>query len=231
MKTIRTALLASLLVSACSSEKTPPPPTGTPAATAAAQATATGKKTGENSPPTIGKVTVTAAGGTVDMLHPNRNDVLEARAETTDPEGDGVIVEWKWEVNGREIAGALGQQLLPQQGQYKKGDTVTAIASARDTRGAKQEAVGKGQVVIRNSPPTITSAPADLKNYRVVANDPDGDPLTFSLEKPVPGFALSADGVLTFDPKAGDAAKGQQLVIIGKDSENATSKQVITVNF
>ncbi len=218
------------LLSACSGDKpTTPGAQGTPAA---AGGTATAKPTaaGSNQPPMIREVTLTCAAG-VDFDHPNRSDVIEARAVTSDPENDGVMVTWSWTVNGREIPSALGDRLTPDQGGYKKGDTVTAVASARDTRGAVQSALSRANIVVRNTPPTITSNPATLTNYQVAATDPDGDTLRFYLEKPVPGFVINSDGHLSFDSAAGKAANGQVLVIVAHDPDGATSKQSITINF
>ena len=68
------------------------------------------------------------------------------------------------------------------------------------------------QLTAINHPPSITSQPAtdpipvgDNYVYQVVASDPDGDPLTYSLDSGVSGMAIDPQsGLFTWTPSAGE---------------------------
>ena len=92
-----------------------------------------------------------------------------------------------------------------------------------------------------NRPPAITSNPtfvADVGSeylYQLVATDPEGDAVTFSLiEAPSENIQLDeSTGLLTWTPVAGDAtSEPQTMVIVATDEHGATGTQTygITVN-
>ena len=83
-----------------------------------------------------------------------------------------------------------------------------------------------------------TSRPAgSLNGYKAIVQDPDigTDPtekFTWRLEDPVPpGFAISADGTLSFDAVAGKEANGKNVTIVVTDSAGAAAKQTFDVRF
>lgn len=196
------ALLAVLLSAACSggtSNDAATPATGATAAAAATTAKASGTATPGAAPAgaaNIVRLEIRTREGVPTPDRPWKTDPLVAVVETT----PGALVDWQWSVNGQPVAGALGDRLEP--GSYKKGDVVSVEATPRSVsnqRGAPR----KTQITIRNAPPTITSRPSgSLNGYQVVANDPDGDTLTYTLQNSVPGFSLSATGRLSFDAAA-----------------------------
>lgn len=162
---------------------------------------------------------------------PTRTDAIRASARLSDP---GSTVDWKWFINGAEIAGEIGDTL--RAGRYKKHDKIEAEATPRDTQG-QLGAPSRASIMIRNSTPGITSRPSgSLNGYKAVVQDADAaDPterFTWSLEAPVPpGFALSADGTLKFDAAAGKAGAGQKVTIVVTDSAGALAKQTFDVSF
>lgn len=184
---------------------------------------------GPNTPPELKSPLIEPVGVKIDDFHPGVSDTLKATVVTFDADGDGVTVSWQWSVNRAPIVGAISDTLTP--GKFKKGDEVAAEASARDTRGGETVRPVAYKVKIKNSAPVIVSSPAKLNGYKIVANDPDNDPVTYSLEAPLPGFALSADGTLTFDVAQGKDANGKTLVIIAKDGDFGMAKQSIQVKF
>lgn len=218
----------------CSRDQPAPPQ---PAATTAAAAGAspvpskspTARAGGPNTPPELKSPLVEPVGVKTDDFHPSVNDSLKATVVSSDADGDGVTVTWQWSVNRAPIAGAISDTLRP--GSYKKNDEVTAEARGRDTRGAETVTPVAYKIKIRNSAPVITSNPVKLNGYKIVATDPDNDPISYSLEAPLPGFALSPDGTLTFDVAQGKDANGKTLVIIAKDNDFAMAKQSIQVKF
>ena len=228
------ASLAAVVVTGCTGDKAATPtPTATAAAGGAAtpspKPSSTQRAGGPNTPPELKSPLVEPLGVKIDDFHPGVGDTLKATVVATDADGDGVTINWQWSVNRVPIVGAISDTLRP--GSFKKGDEVGAEASARDTRGGETLRPASFRVKIKNSAPVITSNPAKLNGYKIVAADPDNDPVTFTLEAPLPGFALSADGTLTFDVAQGKDANGKTLVIVAKDNDFGMAKQSIQVKF
>lgn len=91
----------------------------------------------------------------------------------------------------------------------------TITVDARDGKGgmAEQTFTIKVQDITGNTPPFITSAPITVAEagaeyrYRVVAQDPDGDPLDFSLTESPEGMTIGqSDGEIVWQPTAEDVA-------------------------
>lgn len=229
------AALAILPAIGCSGDKpVTPPATATataagPAASPVASKTPMARAGGPNTIPELKSPLIEPVGVKVDDFHPGVNDTLKASVVTTDADGDGVTVTWQWSVNRAPLIGEISDTLKP--GKFKKNDEVQAEARARDTRGAETVVPVSYKVKIKNSAPVITSNPTKLNGYKIVATDPDNDPITYSLEAPLPGFTLTPDGTLTFDVTKGKEANGKTLVILAKDNDYALAKQSIQVKF
>lgn len=228
---LATAIL-SLALAACSSSNSGTTATPTPAAAG---------PTGAAPTPAKG----TAAGGAPSVLSirfapaqadgaPTVTDTIRATAATSDPDGDGVTVDWRWFINGAPVVGQLSDTLRPTP--RKKHDKIEAEATPRDSRGNVGSPL-RASIMIRNSTPAISSRPTgSLNGYKAVVQDADSaDPnerFTWSLEAPVPpGFSLSPDGTLKFDAVAGKGAAGQKVTIVVKDSAGALAKQTFDVAF
>ncbi|WP_171040821.1 Ig-like domain-containing protein [Marinobacter alexandrii] len=126
-------------------------------------------------------------------------------AQATDPDGDDVVYLLSRSQPGMAIDGVTGQiAWTPAAG-------VTGVFSAEvtafDTRGASTKQYFLIEVVDPaqgNQPPTITSQPQGAVYagqrfiYQVTANDPDGDPLTFSLTESEDGMTLSDTGLFAW---------------------------------
>ena len=232
----RTLWIVTLLAVASScrgkprqSETLPTPMSlGTPgagaAATTAAQPTRAATDAASNRPPEVQSVQIEIPGA-VGEGHPNVRDTLKAIVKTADADGDLITLKLRWSLNGKELA--TGDTLPP--GGFKKKDVVMVEATATDGRGA-ESTVSRANVIIRNSPPEITSAPGSLNGYHPSAVDPDGDPVTVEMTTPLAGFTF-AGGTLSFDPATGKDSKGKMLTFVAKDNDGATAQQSITINF
>ena len=139
-----------------------------------------------NSPPEITKVKILP-----EVFKPG--DKLNVEVEGKDIDGDDVTYTYEWTRNG-EAAGN-SQQI---EGEVKRGDKITVTIVPSDG-----ETTGRPIIVrrdIKNMPPTILDNKAfkfdgKVYTFQVMANDPDGDSLTYSLQ--------SAPGGMTINPSTG----------------------------
>jgi hypothetical protein len=145
-----------------------------------------------NSPP---KVT----GVSIDPELPRKDSTLKARVEARDPEGNTIAFSYQWIKNGTVLTGEASETLVDPT--LKKGDKIALRVTPYDMQGTGEEVTSQ-EIAILNSAPTITSSPkgqkmkSNLYQYQVVAEDPDGDPITFSLTP-------SSPKGMTIDPQTG----------------------------
>ncbi len=92
----------------------------------------------------------------------------------------------------------------------------------------------EGEFMIPNSPPKITSEPeAKMEGgkfrYSVKAEDPDGDPIEFTLKNAPKGMSIdSKTGIITWDFDEKDTGE-HNVEIIASDPEGAKSSQMLTL--
>jgi len=160
-------------------------------------------------------------------------DSLKAIVKSSDPDGDSISCVYKWEKNGVVLSGENTDTLEPNR--FKKRDSITVTVTPNDG-----EASGKPKkseaVIIANSPPMITSSPptttdGSIYTYHVVANDPDNDPIIFSLKTAPKGMEIDKEtGIIRWDIQKRD--QGPQLIEIeATDPEGAKGFQRFTLSF
>lgn len=139
-----------------------------------------------NSPPEIGTVRL-------EPKAPVTGGKVKALATFSDPDGEPVTLKYQWFIDDREVPGE-GEELTLAG--VKKGSWVHVRVSTNDgTAEGSWKYSPKHQVV--NSLPVVKSRlpaeiPPDRKfSYQIVAEDPDGDPLTYDLVKSPPGMVIS----------------------------------------
>jgi hypothetical protein len=181
-----------------------------------------------NSPPLV-------SGVDVEPKQAYASDTLKAKVKSSDLDGDFIYHVFQWEKNGIVLTEERTEVL--ERGQFKKGDSISVTVTPDD-----REVLGKPRksdpIVISNSPPMIVSSPPvsvaeGLYTYEVKANDPDQDPILFSLKKGPKG--------MTIDPKTGlirwkihKESRGTHAIEIEAcDNEEAKSYQryTLTVDF
>jgi hypothetical protein len=170
-------LAGGVWLAACS-ESTPTP---TGASMAAAPGSATARRITSNTAPQISSVSLQPS-------RPQPGTLVQARAESADPDGDTVRVRYEWHVDGGRVAGGQdGSLLVPEQ--LRKGAVLIVSAIASDGRAESEPATAN--VRIGNRQPAVTSVrfePTDgiKPGETVVAvadgEDPDGDALDFHYE-------------------------------------------------
>ena len=145
-----------------------------------------------SSPPVVTSVTI-------EPELPRRNSVLKASVVASDPDGDTIAFSYQWVKNGAVLMGESSETL--QDKTLKKGDRIIIRVEPYDMEATGEE-VASQEVIILNSAPVITSSPRAQKlqsgyyQYQVVAEDPDGDTISFSLSP-------SSPRGMTIDPRTG----------------------------
>jgi len=186
-------------IGACGKEKAPSPSSRVPIAqTDSSTPPASAKAAPAEPEPTVTKVQnlppkIDSVKLAPDIILPGTS--IRAIVEANDPEGDLVMLDYVWKRNGQLIKEAIMDELDTTG--FAKGDLVAVAVTPLDGN-QKGEAKLSLPVVILDSPPRITSfPPAAVSNgtysYPVIAEDPDGDKLKFSLEEAPSGMTIEAD--------------------------------------
>jgi hypothetical protein len=173
-----------------------------------------------NSPPVIQEVRVEPT-----VVHVQ--DHPQVSVKGSDKDGDSTYYVYQWEINGNPASEERGEKL--ERTRLKKGDSVTVIVTPddRETLGTPKKS---NPIRVVNSPPVIVSSPpvspeGNIYLYQVEANDPDQDPLTFTLRQGVAGMAVDGKtGILRWEIRPED--KGAHTIVIeASDNEGAKSIQ------
>jgi len=162
-------------------------------------------------------------------------DRLKAYVKSSDSDGDFIYYTYQWEKNGVVLNEERGEFL--ERGRFKKGDSMAVIVTPDD-----REILGTSKksepLVISNSPPLIVSSPPTSVEkltyiYQIRANDPDNDPIIFTMKSGPKGMEMDKNiGLIRWEIRRED--KGNHSVEIEvSDSEGARSIQryTLTVEF
>ena len=177
-----------------------------------------------NAAPVVGEVWIEPQTPTI------QND-LKVHEKTTDADGDSIFFSYQWEKNGAALMDERKDML--ERARFKKGDSisVTIVPDDREIMGAPKKSE---PVKISNSPPAIVSSPPTSIEgskylYQVKANDPDNDPVTFTLKSGPKGMGIDPkSGLLQWQIHKED--KGTHSIEIQvSDNEGARSYQQYTL--
>lgn len=119
-------------------------------------------------------------------------DRLRAKVEGSDADQDDIRYTFKWWRNSAPLS--EGEESALDTTGFSRGDTILVQATPHDHAGPGKARFAE-QITIGNSPPKITSIPSTtisqgLYEYAVAANDPDGDPLTYTLQAAPSGMTI-----------------------------------------
>jgi hypothetical protein len=151
-----------------------------------------------------------------------------------DADGDMVEFHYKWSVNGREQP--EDSSVLPGN-RFRRGDTVALTVIPYDREGEGQPFVSQ-PIVIPDAVPRITSSPpqnfqGDVYTYQVIAHDPDGDPITYSLVSAPAGMIIdSRAGLITWQLNPQSAGSHQVEVVAAKPGGmKGNQRYTLTITF
>jgi len=183
-----------------------------------------------NSPPVITRVAIVPDPARV-------SDSLRAEVEAADTDGDAISLEYTWIKNGTELPNH--EATLPA-GSARKGEFVGVMVVPSDGK-SQGGSVMSPQVSIQNSPPQIASSPPagnlgpELEyTYKVSAQDPDEDPLRFSLAKAPPGMTIDpTSGLIKWKPDTKRDSGDHEVEVVVEDGDRGrqTQKYTLTLSF
>ncbi len=181
-----------------------------------------------NSPPVIREVWIEPKVAYV-------TDRLKANMKSLDQDGDFIYYTYRWEKNG--VVLNEEREEISEKGQLKKGDSIVVIASPDDRENSGTPKKSE-TLIISNSPPVILSSPPTSVEkttylYQVRADDPDNDPLTYTLKSGPKGMEMDKKtGLIRWEIRKED--KGNHSVEI-EVSDEAGAKSIqrysLTINF
>lgn len=159
------------------------------------------------------------------------NDRLSALVKAIDKDGDFIYFTYQWEKNGALLPEEKKEILEP--GRFKKGDSITVTVTPNDGENIGMSHISD-PIMISNSPPAIVaSPPISIKGtvyfYQVKANDPDHDPIIFSLKSGPKGMEIDKNtGLIRWEIRKED--KGTHSIEIeASDNEGAKTIQKYTL--
>lgn len=136
---------------------------------------------------------------------PAKGELLVAKASSRDPDDDAVRLTFRWRINGKVVQ--EGEDPGLRLSTARKGDEVYCEVVPNDGESTGPTSVTP-VVTVRNSPPVIRSMPpsgpgtSGVFSYRLIAEDPDGDPLVFSMSEGPTDASFEA-GAFRWAPPAG----------------------------
>lgn len=177
-----------------------------------------------NSPPVIREVWIEPK-----MAYATDN--LKANVKAYDADGDFIYNSFQWEKNGVVVPEERSEIL--GQGKLRKGDSITVTVTL-DDREAQNAPKKSPPVIILNSPPIIISSPPTSTKgrtyvYQVKANDPDNDPVTFTLKSGPKGMEIDKKtGLIRWEIQKEDRGT-HPVEIEASDNEGGRSFQRYTL--
>lgn len=186
----------------------------------AAEGEARAEVTIVNSPPRIEQVRLKE-------LRIFRGADLAVEAKGVDLDGDPLSYRYHWSVNGEDLHWEQGP-VLPGD-KFRRGDKVLLRVTPND--GKENGQVFQGvEMVIPNGPPKFVSEPpkqfqGQSYQYQVRVDDPDGDPITYSLEAAPKGMEIDPkSGLLSWTFAKSDSGE-HRIRIVAKDLEGLGAYQ------
>lgn len=153
-------------------------------------------QTENNTPPRITAMDIVSQSPVI-------GSTIKAEVKTFDREDDAVSLTYEWSRNGEPLFESSDTLTISKE-EFNKGDKITLRATPFD--GRQKGAPVSMVVTIANAPPVIKPLQGKFRfdgkicTDEVVAIDPDGDPLTFTLRDAPEGMSINpGSGQITWN--------------------------------
>ncbi len=151
--------------------------------------------------------------------------------QAVDPDGDDVMFHYQWTVNGEDIPGDTS---ILKGNLFKHGDSVTLTVIPYDNEAAGEPFVSKA-LIIPNAPPQFVSTPPrEFSNktytYQAKAEDPDGDPVTYTLGSAPQGMTIDPHSGLITWTIGGDQGGNHEVEVVATDPGGMKAYQRYTLS-
>jgi hypothetical protein len=162
---------------------------------------------------------------------PTAGSTVRAIVQGQDADGDALKYRYKWYVNDLAVPGE--GETLALKG-VKKGSWIHVSATPNDgfADGAWKESpryqVVNAPPVVRSQPPA-TIPPSRILTHTIVAEDPDGVPLTYVLVSGPEGCSLSGS-TLTWSVSDSDLGRTSRIVIRISDNDGGSTVLTMILN-
>ncbi len=157
---------------------------------------------------------------------------LLAKVEASDADQDDIQFQFRWLRNDKVVS--EGSENTVVLSELAQSDIVTVEATPYDSDGAGKP-LRAAPLVVGNNPPRILSVPmmmssAEIYEYAVRAEDPDGDSVSFELEGAPSGMTIDrAAGQVVWRPGVGISGT-HHVKIIAADGKGARVWQEFDVS-
>jgi hypothetical protein len=166
---------------------------------------------------------------------PAVGDIITAIPSGSDPDSDIVSYRYEWTVNSAVVPGLPRESNSFDTSGLQKGDIICAAVTPFDGEMSGTTTLSEF-VNLVNAVPKITSSPPTLLEkgmyeYQVIAKDPDGDQLTYSLIKCPVGMTIDpSTGLVRWEPPSSITGKQEIAVEISvNDGDGGVDHQEYTL--
>ncbi|MBI3594189.1 MAG: hypothetical protein HY200_04465 [Nitrospirae bacterium] len=168
----------------------------------------------------------------IEPFPPTRRDKLTAKVEGFDADGDPITYSYRWL---KEDESVVGNDLSIPGSLFNKKEKVILEVTPSD--GVAQGQPMRRAMIISKALPKITSIPASFQgneySYQVTAEDPDSDPLTFTLTKGPVGMTIdSKTGLIKWAFTEKDAGNHPiEIKVSDPDGEGDSQSYMLPLSF
>jgi hypothetical protein len=149
--------------------------------------------------------------------NPKKGDELSVQTDTYDGDGDNVNLIYEWSLNS-SLIGETASILKTSEMSVKRGDKISVKITPTDGQ-HEGESVTIYSIIANSLPKVLPNIKSEFKGAvytsKIIAEDPEGDPLTYSLKQAPEGMTIdSQTGVITWTPEPKDAGEHEIIVSV-----------------